>query len=821
MHYMAFRSRVSGLVAGLAVILVCQPLMAAVFHIAPGGDDTNPGSRRKPLATIQAACAAARAKGGAGHVIRLAPGRYFNETGIVLDDRDSGLTIEGAKEGAVAEVYGGMPVEGWERWKGDIWRAPVPKGKRFYNLVVDGHIATMAQNPKAGSGYGGGAKPIGPKDTWRPREHVFVPPEWRNFDYSDAQVYAFHDSEWFSEMHAILQPPDAEGNLLVTIGNIGTRLFVRGVLDFLTEPGEWCLKNKEGYVYYWPKTGTPADHVIVRGAMERFFTVQGRSPATPARNITIENLSVIGSDFNEVWTPGKDNTSPNAQGMIFGENVEGLAVRNCRLLAAGHSAVMLNKYAQKCVVENNMIMEAGFVGVYMNGWPVFEGPFTNAVDSYVNKGHRIEGNFIYDCGKFVGAGCGIQFYQSGDNLITRNEIGQMPRYGISYKGLCHVCFGRGQAFGKPINWTNHWDLLHTRNNRIINNEIYSVCRNSHDFGAIEAWGPGRDNLWANNAVHDVDATIAWDGYGNILYADDHNHYLTMRNNIVYHCNGGVVSTAFAMKSVGQVTENNFLADSSLGVICGLKPFREPTWGSVIRHNVFAIAPKTVRYMVERSNFEGFNGGGKIPAGEKGIVEINHNAVIPQNSTDPNPKPYPEFGIDLDSSFGDPLVVRAKPAWDIQYADYSLDRKSPAYKVGFKTIPVKNIGLRKDFPFDKLAATRRSAFDKIQAEDYQRMSGLRTWGGVGIRSIAKGAWSKYANIDFGVPKAAMALIQAEFDPHGVIELRLDSPEGQMIGTFGANQSSCELSSVQGVHNIYLVFPVGGVKAVDFLKFERKQ
>ena len=41
------------------------------------------------------------------HTILMAPGRYFNESGIVLDDRDSGLTIRGEQPGAVAEIYGG------------------------------------------------------------------------------------------------------------------------------------------------------------------------------------------------------------------------------------------------------------------------------------------------------------------------------------------------------------------------------------------------------------------------------------------------------------------------------------------------------------------------------------------------------------------------------------------------------------------------------------------------------------------------------------------------------------------------------------------
>jgi hypothetical protein len=99
------------------VCLTAGASLAREFHVAPDGNDANPGSRRRPFATILKARDAARAVRGP-HTILLAPGRYFNEESIVLDDRDSGLTIRGARPGATAEVYGGVPVTGWEKMEG-------------------------------------------------------------------------------------------------------------------------------------------------------------------------------------------------------------------------------------------------------------------------------------------------------------------------------------------------------------------------------------------------------------------------------------------------------------------------------------------------------------------------------------------------------------------------------------------------------------------------------------------------------------------------------------------------------------------------------
>lgn len=814
-------TRLRGIIAFMAAISVCHALTAATFYVAPGGSDSSPGSKRSPFATIQAARDAARAKGGTGHIILIGPGRYFNPATLTFDDRDSGLTIKGTQPGATAELYGGLPVTGWEKWTNNIWRAPVPKGERFYNLIVDGKPATMAQTPNAGSGFGGGAGPAG-------NGAVHVPAEWRGYDYSDAQVFTFIGANWFGEMRVALKSaPDANGNLPVDEGNGGPfggmngRMYLRGVLEFLDEPGEWCLKHKEGFVYYRAKTGTPADHLIVRPAGQRFLEVMGRAPAATARNITFENVSIIGSDFCDRWylfLPGKDGSTPDPlqQGMIFGENVERLTIKNCRLLAAGHAAVWLNKYAQNCVVENNLIIESGFAGVYLNGWTIGEEPFKSAAESYVNKGHRIESNFIHDCSKYVGGGGGIQIYQSGDNLILRNEISQMPRYGISFKGLRFGCLPKTMC-GQALTFDNHWDFLHTRSNRTIGNDIYSVCRNSLDYGGIESWGPGRDNLWENNAVHDLDQALEWNAWAHIVFADDGSHYLTTRSNILYHCHGGDATGAFMMKNIGEEIANNLLADCTLGRIVTLAPFIEPGWDFAVRRNVFAVDGNVMRYDTSPQTFSGMAGTlGSMPANvTRGIREVDCNVIAVKDPAKPNPSPYPEHGMDRNSYFGDPRLKRDKPAWDIQYADYSLAADSPAFKLGFRKIATGSIGLRKDFPFDKAQATRRPATEKIQAEDYQRMSGLRTDGGLGIRNISKGAWAKYANIDFGAGQATQALFSLSAAAHTstLVELRLDSPAGQLIGRLESGQSTCPVMPVQGVHNVFLVFPGDKVRSVD--------
>ena len=758
----------------LAATAMAGSALAADFHVAPNGSDANPGTAKKPFATIAKARDAARESRSQNpesriqNAILLAPGRYFNDTPIILDDRDSGLTVKGEKSGAAAEIYGGVPVTGWEKWQGSIWRAPVPKDKRFFNLIVDGKPATMAQTPNAGSGYGGGVH--------FSNGRITVPQAWRNYDFSDAQVACFIGTCWFNEMRAVVaDKADANGSLpiLPCSGNFGGlnggMSVVRGVLELLDEPGEWCLKHKEGYVYYWPESGAPADHLIVRPVSEKLLEVHGRTPETPAKNIAIRNVSLIGSDFCAAWELFKNEnidcnilTPPARQGLVFGENVDGLTVSGCRILAAGHSGVFLNHYAQGCVVENCLIAQAGVSAVYLHGWQIGTGPFKTLEESYVNKNNRIENCLIYDCGKFIPTIAAIGTYQSGDLLVARNEIAEQARCAFMVNGVRWGVMPKTQ-YGKKLVFKDYDDANHNRRVRVIGNDIYNVCRNTDDFGAIEAWGSGRDNLWENNAVHDLEHCQKWDTWGHAIFPDDSDPYMTVRGNIVHHFYGGRATRAIMVKNIEQVVENNLVVDCGINCPVTFGPYMEPAWEMTIRHNIFA---STGEAGVPYGDMNDYCLTGKsyldaiVPPGAKGIREVDYNWIVPKDPNHPNPLAE-KYKVDLHSTFAPEPIKRLKPDWDIQAGDYEITPKP----VWWQPIDCSQIGLRKDFPFDRLEVMRRTLGVKIQAESYQRRKDLRSRGGSFIYGMSAGSWTKYSDMDFGDGKAAKAVFQVDVPPAG--------------------------------------------------------
>ena len=115
---------------------------------------------------------------------------------------------------------------------------------------------------------------------------------------------------------------------------------------------------------------------------------------------------------------------------------------------------------------------------------------------------------------------------------------------------------------------------------------------------------------------------------------------------------------------------------------------------------------------------------------------------------------------------------------------------------------------------------RSAFTQIEGESYDNQSGVQTEscteGGENVGYIENGDYAVYSNIDFGSGATSFQARVASATSGGNIEIRLDSPNGTLIGTCpvagtGGWQTwaaaTCNVSGVSGKHDLYLKFTGG--------------
>ena len=102
---------------------VTAPLQAREYHVRVGGDDSNPGTAERPLATIQRAAGLA----GPGDTITVHAGLYRERIDPPRGGRsDQERILYRAAPGERVEIKGSEAVSGWEQVQEGIWRKRLP-----------------------------------------------------------------------------------------------------------------------------------------------------------------------------------------------------------------------------------------------------------------------------------------------------------------------------------------------------------------------------------------------------------------------------------------------------------------------------------------------------------------------------------------------------------------------------------------------------------------------------------------------------------------------------------------------------------------------
>ena len=133
-----------------------------VFHVAPDGDDAQPGSLEKPFATLERARQAVRgvkASPGAGGpiVVALRGGVYYLKEPVVFTPEDSGSAQAPVSYQAYGDevpvLSGGREIGGWQV-TGDRWTTRIPEAAggqwRFTRVFVNGESRYRPRLPAKG-----------------------------------------------------------------------------------------------------------------------------------------------------------------------------------------------------------------------------------------------------------------------------------------------------------------------------------------------------------------------------------------------------------------------------------------------------------------------------------------------------------------------------------------------------------------------------------------------------------------------------------------------------------------------------------------------
>jgi hypothetical protein len=637
------------------------------FYVAKDGDDNNPGTEAQPFATIQHARDAVRklikTDLNTDVVVLIRSGAYYLNESLTFGPEDSGTEEHSitymAYPGETVSVVGGIEIKEWKHNKGEIQEASIPEGVTPKQVFENGMRLNLARTPD--EGYLHLEKPVSGKEgtDFIYREGDLQPDDW---DVSDASVFIWPQYDWFSTTAPIdsIDPKNHIIKLKRSVGQMtsGNRYYIQNVLSLLDKPGECQISLKDHKIYAWAHK---ENQTMVISTVDNVIRIQGSDQIV--KNLHFEDLDLSISNGDVVNIIGAENCS----------------FRFCKIENGYSYGVSINGYAQHINIYGNLIRFNGNHGVSL------EGLAPGQAD--VNKYNVIENNHIHHCGRLVGHGYGVNISQSGYNKIIHNHIHNMPRYGTTIKGVRYQVL-REQV--KGVTWENRHDFLHSRHNLIAYNDIHNVNEDSQDTGAMESWGPGRDNVYDHNLIHDVGNNELNLQMG--IYLDDATDYFTVTNNIIWEVIGKAPTSSVYAKGIGNKLDNNIfiVSDKNTAAVSSLFMADERADNHVYTHNIYY--------------FEGSSGAiyDFYNWSEDRVTESDYNIFwkpkgdLAMNGQSPA-KTFDEWKKILRNKYDQHSIVADPMFVDPANRNYHLQPDSPALKLGFKDIDTSEIGLKDDFP----------------------------------------------------------------------------------------------------------------------------
>lgn len=486
------------------------------------------------------------------NTIELAPGDYLLSEPIMLDERDSGLTLAGSGS---TTLYGGCRVSGWRR-DGDRFRVDVPTGAEPRLLIVDGAFRDRSRFPAEGmlenkntpedlrwmSSTGGGwNRPLTHDELTRMTVNPDdLPP---GMDLTNAEITVYH--KW-DESTVRVKSYDAANGLVEFLTetahpagafqNHGYTVW--NTKEGLTRPGQWYFDRSLGQVVYLPLDGEDPD------------TLDAWIPLTEhvilcenCRDIEIRDLRI-----RLCHAPAEvvGLRAINAPGAIEARKAEGLRLASLDISHVTGNGIRLMG-CKNLNVDHCQVREAGAGGI-----------FTHECENEI-----ITHNTVAGIGRTtfsaIGIHCGWKSMlvyvqdgypeEKGTVLLAHNTISDVPYCGITCNGGPH---------------------------RVEYNRLSNCMTVLQDGAAIYCSRADRTIL-RGNYVFDIDGEL---GYA--YYFDEQSRHSALEANIAVNVPTPIL---FHMSEDISICRNVFLSDK--GCVINMARSRYTTW----RHNIVACEGK--------------------------------------------------------------------------------------------------------------------------------------------------------------------------------------------------------------------------------------
>lgn len=537
------------------ILLTASPTAARSFYVSPEGDDTHPGTREQPFATVFQARDAVRAHIARGlkedMEIVLLKGAYHLSQPLVLDTRDSGSAEHRvtwrADQSAQVILSAGVEIKAWEAGADGIWQAKIPGALRnrtpFRQLYHLCYALPRARYPS--QGY------LRAEKVGQDRRSNFIMAKGDRPDLTSLQgveLVFLHD---WSITRSPIQSIDPRTRQLTLPHPIAPhcrwaamdwfekqpRYFLENSKAFLDAPKEWYADWQAGVLYYRPADRQrPNRFPVLAPLLDQLLIVRGE-PGRPVKNLHFVNLNFRHTG----WRP--------EQGVYFGRQATTYFPVDEEGHRAAYPATLQFDFAENCSVQGGSVRQCGGSGIWLrrscrnnvlddvtvarlggNGIMIGEGqvrrledgrPWWEGAPEQCASGNIVRRCGIYDCGREMFGAVGVWVGLAAKTQIVHNALQGLPYTGISLGWMWWNPRTRPTPRATPC-----------RENVVAHNRISRVMRTLSDGGGIYTLGDQPGSRLVGNVIYDIPRNVGR-AESNGMFLDQGTGSFTVEDNLIY------------------------------------------------------------------------------------------------------------------------------------------------------------------------------------------------------------------------------------------------------------------------------------------------